>query len=172
MELGLESLVGHWVMVARATVNGEIAFVGDEPDASGVSNWLNASGEELEASLSAAVGTSVQIEPDGRFAESPTSELKGNWFDVEGVLTDGSQAMDVKLEIAGETAWLQPTGIPKWSKHGLNRYGPAALRYDDGDTKISDALRLKEGRLLRTVNVVTDELYTDRQLIAYQRQGL
>ena len=46
----------------------------------------------------------------------------------------------------------------------------AVLRYDDGDTKISDGLRLKEGRLLRMVNVVTDELYTDRQLVAYQRE--
>ena len=78
--------------------------------------------------------------------------------------------MSGTLAITGECAWLQPDGIPRWSTHALNRYDQAILRYDDGDTKISDTLRLSGERLLRTVNVVTDELYTDRQLIAYLRQ--
>ena len=112
----------------------------------------------------------MPIDPDGRFAESPTPEIEGNWFDVEGVLADGSEPMSGTLTLAGDRAWLQPDGIPRWSEHALNRHGAAVLRYDDGDTKISDGLRLKEGRLLRTVNVVTDELYTDRQLVAYQRE--
>ena len=60
-------------------------------------------------------------------------------------------------------------GLP--SPDAMNRHGHALLRYDDGDTRISDGLRLQGTRLLRTMNVVTDELYTDRQLFAYERRA-
>lgn len=47
----IKSVVGRWELIGTTSVNGEIAFLGDEPDPNGVSNWLNGLGEDLEASV-------------------------------------------------------------------------------------------------------------------------
>ena len=44
-----------------------------------------------------------------------------------------------------------------------------ALRYDDGYTMIAEWLERSDNRLVRTVNVVTDELYLDRIVMVYQQ---
>ncbi|WP_221645468.1 hypothetical protein, partial [Nostoc sp. UCD120] len=43
------------------------------------------------------------------------------------------------------------------------------LRYDDGDTKIADSIEVQGEQLIRTISVVTDELYLDRVIIVYKK---
>ncbi len=92
-----------------------------------------------------------------------TASLVGRW---ELVARAG-----VEQDIAFIDDAPDPNGVSDWSRHALNRHGQALLRSDDGDTKISDGLGLRGTRLLRTMNVVTDELYVNRQLLAYERRG-
>ena len=42
-------------------------------------------------------------------------------------------------------------------------------RYDDSDTVICDFVELKDDRLLRTVNVLTDGRYKNVILMVYER---
>jgi hypothetical protein len=165
-----ESVVGSWTLVGSTSINGEIAFLGDKPDPNGVLDWLNGSGEELEGSIKHVSGLELKISLEGRFAESLTGLPEVYWFDVEGVLSNEVAPFNGTLVSIDRLIYLQPDDIPSWSVHAQNRYGDAILRYDDGDTKICDSLCLKGDRLLRTVNVVTDELYTDRVLIVYAKR--
>ena len=165
----IDPLVGRWSVVGSASVNGEIPFVGDDPDPDGVSGWLNGTGEELEGSIASTSGLELEVSQDGLFSEHLTGQPKIEWFDVEGVLCDGVVPSNGALVEGEMLVYLQPNGIPSWSVHKKKRYGKALLRYDDGDTKICDCLRLKGDRLIRTVNVVTDELYTNRVLMAYEK---
>ena len=167
----IESVVGRWALVGSTNVTGEIAFVGDEPDPNGVSNWLNGLGEELETSIEHMTGLELEISQDGRFSENMIGQPRVYWFDVEGVLSNDVAPFNGALTSNDKLIYLQPDDVPRWSVHAQNRYGKAILRYDDGDTKICDSLRLEGARLLRTVNVVTDELYTDRVLIAYEKRS-
>jgi hypothetical protein len=173
METGMEieSVVGTWILVGSTSINGQIAFLDDEPDPNGVLNWLNGLGEELEASIKHMTGLELEISQDGRFSEALSGQPKVPWFDVEGVLSNDVAPFNGALTSNDKLVYLQPDGIPRWSVHAQNRYGKAILRYDDGDTKICDSLRLKGDRLLRTVNVVTDELYTNRVLVAYEKRS-
>ncbi|MBC7501745.1 MAG: hypothetical protein H7315_14820 [Herminiimonas sp.] len=166
----IESVVGRWALVGSTSINGEIAFVGDEPDPNGVSNWLNGHAEDLEESIEQTSGLELEISQDGRFTERQVGRPKVYWFDVEGVLSNEVAPFNGALTFNDKLFYLQPD-IPNWSVHAQNRCGEAILRYDDGDTKICDSLRLRGDRLLRTVNVVTDELYTDRVLIAYEKRS-
>lgn len=167
----IESVVGSWTLVGRTAINGEIAFLGVEPDPNGVLDWLNGLGEELEGSIKHVSGLELEISQEGRFSESLSGQPEVYWFDVEGVLSNDVAPFNGALASINKLIYLQPDGIPRWSVHAQNRYGDAILRYDDGDTKICDSLRLKGDRLLRTVNVVTDELYTDRVIIAYEKRS-
>ncbi|WP_028102208.1 hypothetical protein [Pseudoduganella violaceinigra] len=169
MQNNFESIAGCWELVGSTTINSEIAFVDDEPDPDGIADWLNGVGDELEESLKSTSGMKLEVAPDGRFSEHLTGQPSVTWFDVEGVLCNSVVPFNGALRRNDEGIYLQPDDIPSWSEHLAANYGNAILRYDDGDTKISDFLRMKDGRLLRTVNVVTDELYTDRVLIAYAR---
>lgn len=165
------SVAGRWALVGSASTNDEIAFADDEPDPNGVSDWLNGHGDDLEASIKPTSGLELTISEDGRFSEALVDQPEVCWFDIEGVLCNDVVPFNGALISDNALFYLQPDGIPRWSVHTQNRYGKALLRYDDGDTKICDSLCLKGDRLLRTVNIVTDELCTDRVLIAYERRS-
>ena len=64
--------------------------------------------------------------------------------------------------------YFLPINLPSWAMP-VDRESSIKLRYDDGDTKISDCIERQNERLIRTVSVVTDELYLDRVIIVYQR---
>lgn len=164
-----EPVTGRWALAGSISVKDEIAFVDGEPDPDGVSNWLNGRDDGLEAGISPASGLELTISEDGRFTETATGKPEVYWFDVEGVLCNDVEPFNGTLLSNEGLLYLLPDGIPSWSAHAQNRYGKAMLRYDDGDTKICDSLYLKGDQLLRTVNAVTDELYLDRVLIAYER---
>jgi hypothetical protein len=167
----IEGVSGEWHLVASTSTRSEIAFDGDEPDPQGVSNWLNGSDNALAESAAETSGMVLSISPDGSFTEKVTGEPQVYWFDEEGVLAQGVSPFDGVIAWAADRAYLKPRAIANWAIPEEGRYAPALLRYDDGDTKIADQLRFEGHQLVRTVNVVTDELYLDRIVIIYQRSA-
>jgi|GEM_PF-4391016 len=165
-----ENIRGEWRLVASGSINAEIAFINDEePDPNGVSDWLNGFDHALVAASKPTSGLTLSIAADGTFSEIVSGNPQVYWFDVEGVLESEVIPFSGVVVHNDQASYLRPTSIATWATPVEGRYGLAVLRYDDGDTEISDSVRLVENQLIRTVNVVTDELYLDRIAIVYER---
>lgn len=163
------SPIGTWQLIATARSDSEIAFIGEEPDPAGVADWLN--GRSAAGATVPAAGLLLEIQPNGRFTERRTGTPAVDWFDAEGVLADKPSPFDGTVLQSGLTAYLRPDDIASWARPEDGRYAPAVLRYDDGDTKIADSVTRDGPNLLRTVNVVTDELYLTRVVLVYAPAG-
>lgn len=165
--MNLESLVGKWVLTGSISTNSEITFMGEEADPNGIKDWLNGSGRELFENIKPTSGLTLELLPDGTFTEAKTGNPEVYWFSNEGVLESEVIPFNGLIKSNEFGFFLQPDEIPPWAAP-TDKYG-VILRYDDGDTKICDRLSLSENTLIRTVNVVTDELYLDRIAITYKR---
>ena len=161
--------VGRWALISSASINSEISFIGEDPDPNGVNDWLNGDAIDLVDGSDPTTGLLLQIEQDGSFSEQKTGNPKVYWFDSEGVLTNDVEPFDGRLQSNESNVFLRPSEIPSWAIPVEGKHGRAILRLDDGDTKISDRLDVIGDRLIRSVNVVTDELYLDRIVIVYSR---
>ncbi|HEY2038426.1 MAG TPA: hypothetical protein VGG95_02105 [Edaphobacter sp.] len=165
-------VLGKWKLTASANVTSQIAFdESNEPDPNGVGDWLNGFDEGLVSSATATSGMLLAIKEDGFFTERVTGTPNVNWFDVEGVLCEKVVPFDGAVVEGVERAYLCPVKIPSRAVPENGRYGEAVLRYDDGDTKIADSIHFMHEKLIRTINVVTDELYLDRTVLVYQRSS-
>jgi hypothetical protein len=165
----IADFVGSWHAIGSTSIRGEIPFVDDEPDPNGVHDWLNGDGVSLAKDMNPVDGLILSIGSSGVFSEQKVGNPQVYWFDSEGVLTPQVEPFDGSLKVSAGVTYLLPTDVPRWSKHLDGRYGDAVLRLDDGDTKICDRVDPVEGQLVRTINVVTDELYLDRVVIIYRR---
>ena len=162
-------MIGEWHLVGSGSASSEIAFINEtDPDPNGVSEWLNGFDEALVEAAQPTSGLKLAIAPGGSFAEEASGQPDVNWFDEEGVQSDVLPFGGTIVE-SGEVSYFLPVSIPNWATPTDGKYGTAVLRYDDGDTKIANNIRIRTGKLVRTVNVVTDELYLDRVVIIYQR---
>ncbi|MCE2595823.1 hypothetical protein K6Y31_13505 [Motilimonas cestriensis] len=164
----LTSLVGSWVLIGSVAINSEVAFIGEDTDPNGVGNWLNGRAGELVGQIKTVNGLTLTIADNGAFTEVKTGKLSITWYDQEGVLESEVEPFNGTLVLKGEGAFLVAEAIPNWAQPTANDYG-VALRYDDGDTIIAEWLECIDNRLVRTVNVVTDELYLDRIVMVYQK---
>jgi hypothetical protein len=166
-----DSLDGRWRATGTCSANSQIKIdLSGVPDPNGVADWLNGFDSGLARDARPTSGLILTIETTaGTFTERLTGDPLVEWFDAEGVLTQGVSPFDGTFISNAQGAYLCPQDVPKWAAPVAGRYGEAILRYDDGDTKIADSLRVVEGRLVRTVNVVTDELYLNRVVIIYER---
>jgi hypothetical protein len=161
---------GTWILVASGSSRSEVEFLdNDEPDPHGVSKWLNGFDDGLIKEAKATSGLTLTVESDGTFAERAEGAPKVDWFDEEGVLQAQVTPFDGVIVTTADVSFLRPVEIASWALPVEGRYGTSVLRYDDGDTKISDGIRVIDGRLIRTVNVATDDLYLDRVVIVYER---
>lgn len=168
--MAYQNIEGEWHLIASASITSEVQFVNDEqPDPNGVANWLNGFDDSLLESAKQTSGLVLSITPDGSFTERVTGKPEVYWFDVEGVFANEVTPFDGVTVKNEQGAYLKPVAVAKWAVAVEGRYGKCVLRYDDGDTKITDNLRIVEAHLIRTVNIVTDELYLDRVLIRYKR---
>lgn len=168
--MAYQSLEGEWQLVSSASITSEISFINeDEPDPNGVANWLNGFDDNLLESAKLSSGLVLTIKSDGSFTEVVTGKPEVHWFDVEGVLADEVTPFNGVITSNEKGSYLKPVVIATWAIPVEGRYGECVLRYDDGDTKIADNLRLIDEHLIRTVNIVTDELYLDRVLVKYKR---
>ena len=168
--MAYQNLEGEWQLISSASTRSEISFINeDEPDPNGVTNWLNGLDDSLLESAKQTSGLVLSIKPDGSFTEVVTGKPEIYWFDAEGVLVDEVTPFNGVTVSSEKCTYLKPDAIAAWAIPVDGLYGESVLRYDDSDTKIADNLRLVDGHLVRTVNVVTDELYLDRVLIKYKR---
>jgi len=163
----METIIGTWVLIGSISINNEIAFIGEEPDLDGVKNWLNESGKELIEDVKGTEGLKLVIAPDGKFKEIREGNPDVYWFSSEGVLEDEVMPFNGTVKNNEYGYFLIPKEVPTWATPKIE-YG-VILRYDDGDTKISDQIFQHEGNLVRTINVVTDEAYLDRIVIVYNK---
>lgn len=164
----IETFVGTWILIASSTLNSEISFTNGVPDPNGVRNWLNGSGKDLIEKAELASGLSLTILPDGSFIEEKNSETKVDWFDDEGVLNSDPYTYTGTLMSNTYGVFLEQSSDPRFAT-STDKYG-SFVRYDDGDTKISDSIARKEAVLIRTVNVVTDEAYLMRVIYIYKQK--
>jgi len=163
-------MLGEWHLAASTSVTAELEAVADEPDPQAVSGWLNGFDGGIAAAAPKTSGLVLTINAAGSFTERLTGKPGvQQWFDVEGMLADEVAPFDGSVVDTGQAAWLRPRGVPDFARPLEDRYGPAVLRYDDGDTRIADGLRIVGADLVRTVNVVTDEQYLDRIVLVYRR---
>lgn len=162
------ALIGVWVLSSFLTTSGEITFIGEEPEKGGVERWLYGNNSNQLNKARPITGLKLTIKADGSFSESRFGNPKFSWFNQEGVLDDkvtpfnGVLKMDgsrAYLHLAVPVAWANPTEAVR-----LNR-----VRYDDGDTIICDNIEVKSGYLIRTISVVTDEMYFDRTTLIYKK---
>ncbi|MGF7147113.1 hypothetical protein FHS96_000722 [Sphingomonas zeicaulis] len=160
---------GDWHLVGFAQASGEAGLIGEESDQADIDAWLNGSGEALAASALPIAGLSLTIDADMNLTERCDGTPKLTWFDAEGVLVEDVTPINGPLIGTGPVRYLRPDTIASWAVPRDGRHGPAILRYDDGDTKIVDAFALAGEQLVRTVNVVTDELCFNRAALFYAR---
>ncbi|MFK7804710.1 MAG: hypothetical protein AB8G95_23945 [Anaerolineae bacterium] len=162
-----ESITGTWTLVGSISINGEIAFVGNEPDPNGIEDWLAGAGKELLEEIASTSGLTLKINADGTFTETKDGDPDITWFDQEGVLMSDIVPFNGFVKTNELGSFLQPETIPSWATPA-DEYN-VIPRYDDGDTVISDHIYLNAGSLVRTVNGVTDGLYLDRVVIVYTK---
>ena len=151
---------GTWLLTGTFALNSEIPFIDDEPKPDGVEEWLNGKSPEVLDQIMPADGLKLVIDSDGTFTEEKIGAPQITWYDSEGVLESNVNPFNGTIQESKGTFYLiaediEPTGN---------------LRYDDGDTKIADSLTTIGDDLVRTISVVTDELYLDRILLRYQKK--
>ncbi len=164
----IDNLIGTWILIGSISINSEIELIGGEHDSNEVEKWLGGKSYELINEVEPTEGLILTITSDGRFEEEKTGYPQVSWFDREGVLQSEVTPFQGYLSFHETNIYFTPADLPSWAMP-VDRESRIKLRYDDGDTKISDCIERQNDQLIRTVSVVTDELYLDRVIIVYQR---
>ena len=168
--MSIESFIGTWQLIGRASTKGELGFIDNRPDPNNVKNWLKGKAEELFNQINSTSGLTLTINHNGTFTEEQEGNPEVTWFSNEGVLESKVVPFSGKVKFQADEAYLYPNEISDWAKPRGRKYG-IVLRYNDGDTIIADNISLVDEKLVRTVNVVTDGMYFDRVAIVYAKQS-
>jgi hypothetical protein len=171
----LEAVVGRWNVVGFASIEGEVDFFEDEqevenPDPYAIDRWLNGDTRDLAAEAQAAAGLQLQIKSDGSYHEHSSGTTNLLCYDAEGVQTQDPGPSSGQLVSNGTHLYLRSNGTPPWSVPREGAHGPALLRLDDGGLKIADRIELMGDTLIRSLSIVTDELYLERIALVYRRE--
>lgn len=166
-----DAIEGRWALTGSCSINHEITLEEEDSEIHlpEIARWLNGTAKELLLQWQPTEGLMLEIKADGSFSETATGRPQLQWFDAEGCLNEEASPFDGRWIKGKDLAYLRPTEIQRWAMPAAGQYGAAVLRYDDGDTKICDQVQRDGERLLRCVNVVTDELYLNRVLMVYER---
>lgn len=171
---GMIELSGRWALVAA---NGEDNILNDYAD--GQTNigagwlpldefnrrWLAGEPLHVEPTLTPLTGLTLTIAEDGAFTETGDADVV--WFDDEGVLEMNARPFDGTLVTApGGTFLLGAEGVQAATFADAT---DLRLRIDDGDTGITDLVRIDGDQLFRTMSMITDEMYPARIRLAYRR---
>ena len=163
----IDPFVGTWLSIGSVSYRSKLEFIDGKPDPMGVVNWLNGKGDNSIADITPAEGLTLTITKEGDFQEEKTAEPEIQWFNASGELSPDIQPFSGTLSEYHLKVYLIDNDAPHWSK---SKSKPKKNRYADGDTTIADMLEIRDEKLVRTVSVVTDEMYFDRVIIVYQRQ--
>jgi hypothetical protein len=166
--MNTNEISGQWVLIGSTSRKGEVRFINEEPIDADIFDWLN--GQELDVvdEIEQTNCLSMSIFDDNTFTEvKNNAESNFDWYDEEGVLDPDFIPFGGAIKCNAHGIFIQPKKI---SAMGLptEEYG-AILRYDDGDTKICDRISLHEKNMIRTISIVTDELYLDRTILVYKK---
>jgi hypothetical protein len=163
------NFTGIWDLDGSFDENGEFEIIEDEEEYRRIyEQWLRDEDYENLENLNKADGLRLEINADGTFTETKTGNPQIEWFDEEGVLVSKITPFDGIYKIFDDRAFLtlpNPPYLPDTDD-------PERIRCDDGDTKICDSLRIIGEDLVRTVSVITDELYTTRVLLRYTKSSV
>lgn len=159
---------GTWLLTAAISTNGAIPIVDGETEEGAVDAWLYGSSHDMLGQTTPAHGLTLSIAADGSFAEEKTSTPALTWFDSEGVLDARVTPFDGVIHTEGSIGYLLLREPISWATPS-DPLRATRVRYDDGDMIICDKLELVGEALVRTMSVVTDELYLDRTVLVYRR---
>jgi hypothetical protein len=157
-------LLGVWHLTGYAYVDTHIG-PGDPPDPADIARWLCAAPGIGWPQVEARTGVELEIWQDASYSERLVGgRIPMMWYDVEGVLVESPEPTEgiVREIIGSDGVSLHPHGAPQVRS-------PHVLRYDDGDTQVSDILRIDGDSLVRAISVVTDDLYFNRVVACYGR---
>ncbi|EAZ89793.1 hypothetical protein [Crocosphaera chwakensis] len=160
--MDISVFVGKWVLIGSVFIKSELEFIGNQPDPNGVNNWLNNSTPQVLKKIESTEDLILIINPDGTFEEEKTGNPKVEWFDCEGVLCSEVKPFSGYINVSKSKFYLMADECPLWAKD-------EKLRYNDGDTKISDTIQISNEQLIRTVSVVTDDMYFDKVVLVYAK---
>lgn len=158
--MNLSLIVGKWILIGSISMKSELEFIGEQPKPHGVKNWLNSQTPQLLETMKSTEGLTLTIAPDGTFQEEKIGEPQVEWFDCDGVLSAEVKPFNGYLNVFDSSIYLITDECPLWARD-------EKLRYNDGDTKISDTLEIYHEKLIRTVSVVTDGMYFDKVVLIY-----
>jgi hypothetical protein len=166
----LPEFVGDWHLDGYAFVDTFIG-PGEPPGPSDIENWLLAVAGTGWPELEARTGLVLVVRGDGTYSERASGEAPPMlWYDTDGVRTDSPEpTKGVVREVPSRPAVsLHPHTAPVREDYPQEDFR-GVLRYDDGDTLVSDLLRVEGGSLVRAISVVTDELYFNRVVARSRR---
>ncbi|NJN00069.1 MAG: hypothetical protein HC800_25630 [Phormidesmis sp. RL_2_1] len=152
-------MLGVWELSRYSHVVSEIW---PDDDGTEMDAWLLGAHEPELNSGQEQRGLHLTVR-DGAFTET-VKDFAALMFDQEGVQVNDYQPMSGQIVQVNAIGFLMPFGTS--ALKGQTPRG-CFLRYDDGDTKVCDTIRLIGDRLVRQLSVVTDELYLDRMTLVY-----
>ena len=158
---------GEWQLQRYHHVVAEIPW-GDEDDAAcavAIQAWLIGNSDEQIPDAVPRTGLIMKIQ--GKTFSEEVVEFDGLMFDVCGIQVNNYVPMKGTVVDRDGQMVLDPEGVPDWATP--NGKVDSVLRYDDGDTKCCDNLRLLNDKLVRQISVVTDQIYLERILLVYGR---
>lgn len=163
-----DNFTGTWDLNGSFDNHGQFEIIKDIEEYRRIyERWLRDEDYENLENLNKADGLRLEIKSDGTFTESKTGNPQLEWFDEDGVSVSKITPFDGIYKIYDDRAFLTlqtPSNLSYTND-------PERIRYDDGDTKVCDSLRIVGEDLIRTVSVITDELYTIRILMRYTRSS-
>ena len=151
------NLLGVWHLTGYSYVETHVGS-GDSPGPADIAHWLFAAPGAGRPEVEHRTGLELVIRQDSSYSERLLSgRIPMMWYDVDGVLVDSPEPTEgiVREIIDRDGVSLHPHGSPQVRSLDV-------LRYDDGDTQVSDIVRVDGDSLLRVISVVTDELYFNR----------
>lgn len=161
------AVVGTWLLAAATAISSEVAFTETET-AGGVDAWLYGSSNHLLDQAQPLEGLKLTIGADATFTEVKTRDLNLAWYDRDGVLDTQVTPFNGIVMVEGKIMYLLlEVSIAGASSEVEVR--TTRVRYDDGDTIICDQIERFNDSLVRTMSVVTDELYLDRTVLIYRK---
>lgn len=162
------AVVGAWLLVATTTTSSDLALVDATYHIPAMNAWLYGTSHDLLDAVEPTAGLRLVINADATFTEEKTGDLILSWYDRDGVLDQHVTPFSGIIKTPKKRMYLHPEQLSAYAIP-TGKFRQARVRYDDGDTIICDTLDLINGALVRTMSVVTDELYLDRTILIYHK---
>ena len=165
----MKNYIGSWNLYGYKIIYKQLVEETTTLRKDKVKNWLLEEATFLDQDIKLVSGSRLIIKNNGFFEEESKERIKFHWYDDEGILQQYISPFSGNYYHHDSRLYLfSNKKLGNWQK-SKEEWAKMKVRYDDGDTKICDFLKLNDNYLVRTVNAITDELYFDRLSILYKR---